>query len=41
LENNPGQYEQRVRFVYISQREREDNIRYIFEEERKKRQKDV
>lgn len=41
LENNPGQYEQRVRFVYISPREREDNIRYIFEEERKKRQKDI
>ena len=41
LENNPGQYEQRVRFMYISPREREENIRYIFEEERKKRQKDV
>ncbi|MBQ3517321.1 MAG: flagellar brake protein [Lachnospiraceae bacterium] len=40
LENNPGQYEQRVRFTYISPREREDVIRYIFEEERKKRQKE-
>ena len=40
LENNPGQYEQRVRFMYISPREREENIRFIFEEERKKRQKD-
>ncbi len=40
LENNPGQYEQRVRFTHISPREREENIRYIFEEERKKRQKD-
>ncbi len=41
LEKNPGQYEQRVRFIYITPREREDIIRYIFEEERKKRQKDV
>ena len=40
LENNPGQYEQRVRFKYISPREREDIIRFIFEEERKKRQKE-
>ena len=41
LENNPGQYEQRVRFMYISPREREENIRFIFEEERKKRQRDI
>lgn len=40
LENNPGQYELRVRFVYITPREREEIIRYIFEEERKKRQRD-
>lgn len=40
LENNPGQYEQRVRFTHISPREREENIRFIFEEERKKRQRD-
>ncbi|MBQ8246784.1 MAG: flagellar brake protein [Lachnospiraceae bacterium] len=40
LENNPGQYEQRVRFMYISPREREDNIRFIFEEERKRRQRE-
>ena len=40
LPNNPGQYEQRVMFTHISPREREDIIRYIFEEERKKRQKE-
>lgn len=40
LENNPGQYEQRVRFTHITPREREENIRFIFEEERKKRQRD-
>lgn len=40
LENNPGQYELRVRFIYINPREREDIIRYIFEEERKRRQRD-
>lgn len=41
VENNPGQYELRVKFVHIREKEREDNIRYIFEEERKKRQRDV
>ncbi len=40
LENNPGQYEERVRFVHIPPREREEIIRFIFEEERKKRQRD-
>lgn len=39
-ENNPGQYELRVRFTYITPREREEIIRYIFEEERKRRQRD-
>lgn len=40
VENNPGQYEQRVKFRHISPREREEIIRFIFEEERKKRQKE-
>lgn len=40
LENNPGQYEQRVKFKLITPREREEIIRFIFEEERKKRQKE-
>ena len=38
VENNPGQYEERIRFKYITPREREEIIRYIFEEERRKRQ---
>lgn len=40
LENAHGQYEQRVQFTHITPREREEHIRYIFEEERKKRQRD-
>lgn len=40
IENSPGQYEQRVRFEYITPREREEIIRFIFEEERRKRQRD-
>lgn len=38
VENNPGQYEERVRFECITPREREEIIRFIFEEERRKRQ---
>ena len=41
LETNRGQYEHRVRFVHIQHNQREDIIRYIFEEERKKRQRDI
>lgn len=41
LETNRGQYEHRVRFVHIQHHQREDIIRYIFEEERKKRQRDI
>lgn len=41
VEKNPGQYELRVRFVYIKDKEREENIQYIFEEERRKRQRDT
>jgi len=39
LENRKGQYEHRVQYVKIGNREREEIIRYIFEEERKNRQK--
>ncbi len=39
LENNPGMYEQRVRFICLKQKEREENIQFIFEEERKRRQR--
>ena len=37
LENKPGEYEHRIQFVNILNDDRESIIRYIFEEERKKR----
>ena len=39
-ENKPGLYEHRVQYVDINTEEREEIIRFIFEEERKSRQKD-
>lgn len=39
LENRPGTYEHRVRFYDIDPGAREEIIKYIFEEERKSRQK--
>lgn len=39
IENRRGQYEHRVQYVNISNKEREEIIRYIFEEERKNRLK--
>ena len=39
LENRPGTYEHRVRFYDIDPMAREEIIKYIFEEERKSRQK--
>lgn len=40
LESRPGDYEHRLQYVNISETEREEIIRYIFEEERKYRQKE-
>lgn len=40
LQNKSGQYETRVEFVRIQNQEREKLIQYIFEEERKMRQKE-
>ncbi len=37
LQDTPGSYEHRVQFVNLDAREREEIIRYIFEEERKHR----
>lgn len=39
LENRKGQYEHRVQYVTINNQDREEIIRYIFEEERKNRQR--
>lgn len=39
LENRKGQYEHRVQYVTIKNQDREEIIRYIFEEERKNRQR--
>ena len=39
LENRQGTYEHRVRFYDIDPMAREEIIKYIFEEERKSRQK--
>ncbi len=39
LENRKGQYEHRVQYVNITNGQREEIIRFIFEEERKNRQK--
>lgn len=40
IENRPGDYEHRLQYVNISKVEREEIIRYIFEEERKYRQRE-
>lgn len=40
LQNKSGQYETRVEFVRIKNQDREKLIQYIFEEERKMRQKE-
>ena len=37
MENNRGKFEVRVEFVNINEHDREEIIRYIFEEERKQR----
>lgn len=37
IENRPGEYEHRIQFINILNDDRESIIRYIFEEERKKR----
>lgn len=39
LENRKGQFEHRVQYAYIHNKDREEIIRYIFEEERKNRKK--
>ncbi|MBD5465404.1 MAG: flagellar brake protein [Lachnospiraceae bacterium] len=39
LENRKGQFEHRVQYVNITNNQREEIIRFIFEEERKSRQK--
>jgi c-di-GMP-binding flagellar brake protein YcgR len=39
LENHEGEYEHRLQYVNIDSAEREEIIRYIFEEERKNRQR--
>ena len=39
LDNRPGTYEHRVQYYDIDPMEREEIIKYIFEEERKSRQK--
>lgn len=40
IENRVGQYEHRVQFVNIGKREREDIIKYIFEQDRRRRKYD-
>ena len=40
LENKKGTFEHRVRYVDMGEGEREEIIRYIFEEERKNRKKE-
>ncbi len=40
LETQRGQFEHRLKFIRIENQEREEIIRYIFEEERKKRQRE-
>ncbi len=39
IENRPGEYEHRLKYIKIENSEREEIIRYIFEEERKNRQR--
>ncbi|MDD3205317.1 MAG: flagellar brake domain-containing protein [Lachnospiraceae bacterium] len=40
VDNRPGEYEHRLQYVNFKEAEREEIIRYIFEEERKHRQKE-
>lgn len=40
IEKRPGEYEHRLQYINISEAEREEIIRYIFEEERRHRQKE-
>ncbi len=39
IENRPGEYEHRLQYLNMDNTEREEIIRYIFEEERKNRQR--
>ena len=39
IENRKGEYEHRIQYIHISRQEREEIIQYIFEEERKNRQR--
>lgn len=41
VENRPGAYEHRIKYVNINVEEREEIIRYIFQEERKSRKKEL
>ena len=41
VENRPGSYEHRVQYVDMNSDTREEIIRYIFEEERKNRRKEI
>ncbi len=41
VENRPGTYEHRVQYVNINERAREEIIKYIFEEERHQRRKEL
>ena len=41
VENRPGNYEHRVQYVDMNNDTREEIIRYIFEEERKNRRKEI
>ena len=40
IENRPGEFEHRLQYMNINNMEREEIIRYIFEEERKNRRKE-
>lgn len=40
VDNRPGDYEHRLQYVNITENEREEIIRYIFEEERKHRKRE-
>lgn len=41
IENQPGEFEHRIQYARISREFREQIIRYIFEEERKNRRKEI
>lgn len=40
VENKPGSYEHRAQYINIDTSEREEIIRFIFEEERKRRKRE-